>query len=257
MKLFWHIAALGHWRDVVTDQLHCLKLGGWPENAAVLAAIAGDEEDVRFVEAAAAAAGIAVAVLQRSRVSDYEFPALTRWKPGAGEQSQGTNRSDTSTQREFLSLATLARTFWRLAMQRAVLIEFRERIAELHRGNAASGLTWHEWNGRSFYAGNFWWFWRSQLQALQISRSIARSGTLGRFLENNNRHAAEFWLGADPRGEHRSIWPHAQVSQWQWWLDHREAQQWALQRPTIVADRPQPRATIVRSLPRSQSGLNL
>ncbi len=76
MKLFWHVAAIGHWREVANDQLLCLRLGGWPENEVVLVTLGGDETDVSHLEAAAAAAGISIVVMQRSRISDYEFPAL-------------------------------------------------------------------------------------------------------------------------------------------------------------------------------------
>ncbi len=120
-------------------------------------------------------------------------------------------------------------------MNRACLVEWRERVAELHRGSSGTGLTWHMWNGHAFYAGNFWWVWRSQLQRLpQLAEYRANWNWNTVPWENNDRHAAEFWLGADSMGEHRSVWPHANVSQWQWWIDHPEAQRWALQRPAIV-----------------------
>lgn len=224
---FYHVAAIGHWKEIVAEQLGVLARAGFPGRIHI-GFLGGRWED-GFLAHVAEGYGLDVEVRHfGGDFQQFEFPTLAWMQEVAGTlpaevpmlyfHGKGVSRTDWQW------------TMWRWLMGAYCLAGWCEMVAALDAKNCA-GVSWVASGFPVAYIpGNFWWSTAGFVQHLtpfaeyvrQFSECI-RSKNPHRFTV---RHAAECWLNsrcdADPHvfGPQESrMWDH------RWWT-HPGTAEW-------------------------------
>ncbi|MCE5310453.1 MAG: hypothetical protein LLG20_22680 [Acidobacteriales bacterium] len=224
---FYHVAGIGHWKEIVAEQIGLLARSGFPGRIHV--GFIGKEHEDGFIRHVAEAAGIDAAIRRfGGDFSMFEFPTQ-EW------MHQHVQGIDHSTPVLYFHGKGVSRndwqwTMWRWLMNAYCLAEWRDMVASLANHNCA-GVSWHA-NAFpvSYFPGNFWWAtagFISQLTEIpdyvvQFTDCITKHNTHG----FTKRHAAECWINsrcnANPcifGPQESRMWDH------RWWTA-AESQQW-------------------------------
>jgi hypothetical protein len=180
--VYCHIACMGNWQEVVTEQLRLLAHVGL---SSVTACILGTDDDVEWVRTTASSLGVLLAVETASPdLTLYELPALQavyRWAMAQPEpaavlylHTKGVSAPDDKN-----------KIAWRRLMAKHVVADWRENMNRLSVADAV-GIDWQDSPQFPHFAGNFW---------------MARSdwlNTLSDPSEYRRRHPDDFQLAANP-----------------------------------------------------------
>jgi len=150
--LFYHIAQMHHWRDVVEEQLQVLKAAEFSGN--LYMGIVGEGHD-RWPQERATELGLKCEIVARSQnILDYEAPTLRALEMAARAGYEGPIGY---IHTKGVSMPTDAtKMFWRWIMNLAVLVEWKDRVAELATHDVA-GFCWEDCDPHAHFCGNFWW----------------------------------------------------------------------------------------------------
>jgi hypothetical protein len=193
--VFYHVAMLNNWRQVVREQ--CDTLASVGLTSAFVGVVGGNAAEPIAI---AAAAGVALRlVAQEASAGAYEFPtlrALWRWAglrhPAAALylHTKGVSRPDDRN-----------KILWRRLMMRELVEKWREHTPKLKQFDAI-GVDWQESAVHPHFSGNFWLARSDWLAALPHPSEFQRS-KLGAIVADNpwERVAAEMWLSSR-RGIH-------------------------------------------------------
>ncbi len=183
LKVFYHIACMGNWREVVAEQLAMLKRADLHPAAFVL----GTSEEVAEVSELCEVIG------STPHIEDCETPTLGKvWEyakanPDAAViylHTKGVSKPECE-----------GRVYWRRLMALSVIERWKKNLDHL-RSYDFVGVGWMSNHEHHFFCGNFWMArcdWLAQLtdpREYKLSRS-------GSFLDIPwSRMHAEMWLGS-------------------------------------------------------------
>jgi SAM-dependent methyltransferase len=198
---WYHVACMGNWREVFTEQLSELRAVGIEPTACVL----GTPDDVAYV-----AAQIPVAY-SSSRMDEYEIPTLQRAYDWAREHPTGAvlylHTKGVSAP------ADRNKTAWRRLMSRLVVDPWREHLQQLSLADMV-GPNWQTSPKYPHFQGNFWLARSDWLSSL--ATPIQYQGQGGPTVAGNpwRRMSAELWVGSQPY--HHVISLGGTNQQWCW-----------------------------------------
>jgi hypothetical protein len=183
---FYHIAAMGNWKDVVREQMATFDVAG----LGPICHVNGDESDVEYVKSL----GLKVASDSRD-LHEYETPTLElvhRWccdnPTGAVAYFHTKGVS---------APADESKAAWRRLMMRHVIWEWRRNLRRLEIADLV-GVNWIDSADHPHFSGNFWmartdWV-ASRLPAPREHRDRGGPRIMGNPWE---RWHAEAWVGAN------------------------------------------------------------
>lgn len=195
---FYHVAALGHWRDIVTEQLSALKNAGF--DGKVHIGFIGAAFEDGFIRRVAEAIGIDYELrLFGSDMSQFEFPTLRWCHQYCQDADDGAvlyfhGKSVTNTKWQWV--------MWRWLMNAYNLIGWERMVESLGEHNCA-GVSWvGNSSPAPHFPGNFWWARASfvkqltpvddyRVQYVDWARAYAPAWRAA-----SPRHAAEYWFNS-------------------------------------------------------------
>ena len=177
MKVFLHVAAMNHYREVVAELAGTITGSGLYDEASELVCSIVGQGDVDGL------LGERWNVVRSGGLEEYEYPTIELLR-----------RDAQVNQDEFyLYLHTKGvgrpsahRTAWRRYMTQCVIERWEECVHYLERGYTCVGNDWHEWK---HFAGNFWWARGDYIATLGSPRDAIPLGSKG------PRYGAELWIG--------------------------------------------------------------
>ncbi len=179
MRVFLHVAAMNHYREVVAELSGSITASGLYDEAISLTCsiVGGGNVDYLL--------GEKWQVKHTGTLEEYEYPTLDLLFAQAR-----LTPSDS-----FLYLHTKGvskpryrphRDAWRRYMTHCVVERWQECTKALDEGFNVVGNDWHEWR---HFAGNFWWASGEYLASLSSPRDAIQLGSKG------PRYGAELWIG--------------------------------------------------------------
>lgn len=193
----YHIACLGHWEEVVEEQLTLVKQSGLLEVTDQFLITLGeyDRDDPRwdpaadFIESPGCLGLPDWVALHRTALKDCEFPALQLLQdqcllrsPGGLAwccyfHTKGVSRPESKPRQDHRQL-----------MNYRIIERWQQAVGALEAGADSTGIcpgVFHEWPGQPrHYSGNFWWARSEHLARLKPVRS----------LNWEHRFEAEAWI---------------------------------------------------------------
>ncbi len=126
--IFYHVAAMGHWRSVVLEQVALLKTSGWDQPVHV--GFVGPYDQSGYLHQVFAAAEIPMYLCAVGELNHYEFPTLQAlWK--FANQCDGPYALGYFHTKAVSKLDKWPDHHWRLLMNACCIAEWRARIADL------------------------------------------------------------------------------------------------------------------------------
>lgn len=178
IHIYWHIAQLNHWREVVEAQLNKLINSGLYEAATTINAVILGEEEFQLPSK--------IETIRSPRLSLYEFPTLALLWEQAKAQN-GTilyfhTKGVSKGKNQFLDN-------WRTIMESSLILNWERCLIKLENYSTVgvefrSKPSWH-------YSGNFWWATQEYINSLPRPNY------------NNNRWDAEMWLLSNTPHNHK------------------------------------------------------
>ena len=199
---FYHVAGIGHWKEIVAEQLSLLKRAGFP--GVIHIGFIGQEFEDGFIARVADTLGLKFDIRHfGGDMHQFEFPTLA-WCHEFCQSSP--ERPILYFHGKAVSNTRWQWTMWRWIMNAYNLNQWKTMAAVLRDHNCA-GVSWHA-NAFpvSYFPGNFWWARSSFVRQFteineyvrQFEECISRKNTHG----FTKRHAAECWINsrmnADP-----------------------------------------------------------
>ena len=192
IRVYYHVAQMGDWREVVTEQLASLGRSGlYGALTHLFLGVVGDQPAIPSLPPKAriivreADLGLGeVPTLQslhdHSQVED--FTVLYMHTKGVSFHEQGYDRA--------------AMAAWRRYMEHFCIGRWKECVARLDTHDAV-GCECMASSIPKFFRGNFWWSKSPYLRTLSpVSKIVLPPSPNGR--EREYRRKAEFWLGSNP-----------------------------------------------------------
>ena len=223
---FYHVAAIGHWKEILTEQLSLLKKSGF--DGMIYIGFIGQQYEDGFISRVANAIGLSCEIRTfGSDMRQYEFPTLRWCHQFCQEAPDGPVLYFHC---KAVSNTSWPWVMWRWLMNALNLADWRRATDALQRHNCA-GASWHA-NAFpvSYFPGNFWWARVSfvrQLTALddyikQFEDCIRHRNPHG----FSRRHAAECWINSRKNAQPFIAGPPAsRFWDHKWWTS-REAEEW-------------------------------
>jgi UDP-galactopyranose mutase len=191
IRLFYHVAMMGSWKQVLAEQLETLNNSGILDVCkSVTAVCVGAEKDLPDMP-------YPIKVVYGGELNKYEFPTLEKMHESAKRNpndyycyihSKGVSKPQA---RSWLDSG------WRQYMMWGVIEQWRECIDSLNAGHDIAGVEWYNNvipcktggkpvdNCHGFFAGNFFWASGKHLKTLPEVET----------LDSANRWNAEAWIG--------------------------------------------------------------
>jgi hypothetical protein len=216
LGIFYHVACMGHWQEVVEEQMALLKRVGLN---GVRAGMLGSAEDRAQLQAIAARHGIELSIeYQHTDLQMFEIPTvemLSEWcQYNDGYvlyfHTKGVSDQDSPFKGD-----------WRRLMHKWVIERWRENAELLRAGHDAVGVNWQHNPPNSHFPGNFWMARTSFIRTLKPFREYDRQlPYIANDRNDQQRLAAEFWIGSyskEPRIYSHVAWnkPIDQASFWE------------------------------------------
>lgn len=199
---FYHIACMGNWKQVVSEQKQiCDSVGIFPK-----CGVLGSIEDLTWVQ------NIGLSVIYHSpNIKEYETPTLKQLydfslldqndSPILYFHTKGVSKPQDNV-----------KTYWRWLMMDYVVKNWEQNIIHLHDYHGV-GVTWYKKARRPHFCGNFWISKTSWIKTLIDPVNHKNNG--GPSHQNNPwaRMHAEWWIGtgSNPKmksilGDNRHLW---------------------------------------------------
>jgi hypothetical protein len=190
-EVFYHIACMGNWRDVLIEQLDLAASCGLAGPFHVSIA-GGSGADAIWAVASAAERGIAFDIVHRGKLDEYEIPALraawewARANVGAVLYWHTKGVSKPGDRNKLL---------WRRLMGAELIAKWKENLKLLAEFDAV-GVDWQDSPQHPHFSGNFW-LARSDWIAGLCDPLWFKQSRAGTMLINHpwERMSAEMWLG--------------------------------------------------------------
>lgn len=193
---FYHVAAIGHWREIVSEQLGILSRAGFPGKIHI--GFVGPKFEDGFIRRIADVCSLDAEIRHFGpELQQFEFPTLS-WMHQYCQTA--ADRPVLYFHSKGCSKPTWVWTMWRWIMNAYALMGWEESTTRLRRNNC-SGFSWHA-SGfpSSYFPGNFWWARSSFVKQLtefrryvtEFSDCIAKKNPNG----FTKRHAAECWINS-------------------------------------------------------------
>jgi hypothetical protein len=179
----YHIAALGNWREVVTEQLILLKESGLTSVRATFVGVGFDwlrmEAKKHGIELTVVRSDINVVHYETFAMLEIERLAKTTDRPILYMHTKGVSSPGHNGKRS-----------WRRAMEEYVVRRWRDNLQFIADGGKydAVGLNWHQ-HGQQHFSGNFWIARADWIR--QLPPYAEYHGHMGL-----NRLSCEMWIGA-------------------------------------------------------------
>ncbi|MEI7912168.1 MAG: hypothetical protein WCK77_21245 [Verrucomicrobiota bacterium] len=191
LYILYHVACIGDWKEVVSEQLSVVKSSGLMN---ISVSLLGTPSDRNYLLALASDLNLELLIEYLSEELDnYEFPAmvlLDRWcrKNPSGcvlyFHTKGVSRPRDTIRKS-----------WRRLMGKYVIEGWMDNCLALEQGYDVVGVNWRNMGKRSHFTGNFF-----IARAIYILSLGEFSDHFERFLVARGyyhpRMAAEFWLGS-------------------------------------------------------------
>jgi hypothetical protein len=180
VRVFLHVAAMNHYREVVAELAGMITGSGLYDEASLLVCSIVGEGDVDGL------LGERWNVVRSGGLEEYEYPTLdllhaqARIMPSEHFlylHSKGVSRPRHRAHQDA----------WRRYMTHCVIERWEECVHYLERGYTCVGNDWHEWK---HFAGNFWWARGDYIASLCDPREMIPKGSKG------PRYGAELWIGS-------------------------------------------------------------
>ncbi len=199
-KVFYHVACLGDWKNVVAEQTRLLRHFGFTK---VTAGVLGQPLDIDGVRSIASVNGIELTIgFSDTELTRYEEPTLSMLHAA----------SKTNHESSYLYLHTKGvsapgdefKVQWRRVMQKEVVAAWK-RNAKLLEVADVVGVDWRTDPHFPHFCGNFWTArgdWLANLPLIEEYKMSRRGwGVEGQ----NRRLACETWIGSRPYHHIESI----------------------------------------------------
>jgi hypothetical protein len=180
IHIFYHIAMVGRWKDVVEEQVLRLASRG-PRNAPVFAYAVGPES--LFDECKSLISKDNFVLQYGGPLDNFEFPALQGLHDFSIQQGTGhLLYLHTKGVSKFATPHDVPCTDWRRFMEHSVIDNYLECIKLLEHCDAcgANFVVDHSWG--THFSGNMWWTKAEYVKTLPVPRS------------SSNRYDAERWI---------------------------------------------------------------
>jgi len=187
----YHIAAINHWREIVNEQLSLLSKAEF--KGPIHCSFTGLEEEWGYVEHIARRYALRVELWCRTRLDEFEFPAMRMIEDIAPDHdavlyfhTKGVSHNN-----------SWPMLMWRMYMNAWCLTGWRAMFDSLMASECdCSGAGWTHWWGASGWPGNFWMAKSPYLRSLTpFDEYLTAFG--------GTRFAAEFWINS--RSEARPL----------------------------------------------------
>ncbi len=218
--VFYHVAAIGHWREIVSEQLALFARHQFTGKIHV--GFIGPKYEDGFIRRIADVCGINVEVEHfGTDLAEYEFPTLA-WMHSKAHST--SDRPMLYIHSKGCSKPYWVWTMWRWIMNAHCISNWKENIGKLKTHNCV-GFSWH---GSGFpvayFPGNFWWARSSFVKQLTAVRQYVEEFSDCIAKKNPNgftkRHAAECWINSR-KNANPFIWGPEQSRLWdeRWWTE--------------------------------------
>ncbi len=191
VAVFYHLACMGNWAAVFTEQMHQLAQHGFRQ---IELTALGSAADLQAALTVCEGLGMGVRVVfWAAELTQYETPALLAIEAHARQHpgfvlylhSKGVS-----------SPADDTKTRWRQLMMRELVENWEACVLQLPHYDAV-GVNWRDVGSISHFSGNFWYASTRYLRTLpdfaayyaEPRYSVGQSG-------NGYRLGCEFWIGA-------------------------------------------------------------
>lgn len=189
--IVYNIGQLGHWRQVVQEQLALLTTQGVHLHVAV-----NGMEDVRvYLEAWGGAYTI---VSQQPNLKRYEFPALIHLDALARQLDPSECVLYLHTKGTSHGAGSEKRTWWRHVMDALLLdgYEWAYGYMQAHPECDAIGYNWLDIPRVPHFSGNYWLARARHLQRLKPFEAYVKAPRHRVYDSSDIRLCAEFWIGS-------------------------------------------------------------
>jgi hypothetical protein len=197
VRVFYHLACTGNWREVFTEQIGLLDACSFPP---VDLTVLGDAEDLRDVHEICEALGRPFNLVFHSpELTHFETPSLLAIEAYARENdgyvlylhSKGVSSPDDELKAR-----------WRELMMRELVENWERCMLELPHYDAI-GVNWRDMPPVSHFSGNFWYAATRYLRTLPDFRAYYESPQY-RIWDpiHDKRLGCEFWIGSGDTPPH-------------------------------------------------------
>lgn len=187
----WHVACMGNWRAVVTEQLSLLKS---VELEDVDVSYVGNMAELPWLLEEASYNGVHLAVVSKSQnLNDAEVPAILHIealarggtdRPILYFHTKGVSRPDDRK-----------RWTWRRALQEFTIKRWKENLWHLIEGHYdAVGFNWVNFGLPHHFSGNFWLASPDWIRKLPDFKQYK----VHKIMPTNHRFNCESWIGSAP-----------------------------------------------------------
>ena len=194
--VFYHVAAMNNWQQVVSQQLARYANAG--VEATIQCSLNGSRSEERWLLAAATSLGVSLQVDARScELLAFERPAfrlLQRWA-----LDEERHDEDVALYWHVKGIGAPGNDFkrrWRELMEQHVIDGWQECAASLLSHDAA-GVNWRDMPPISHFQGNFWWAkvaWLKKLSGFDWYYDSPWFNT--NWDSNGKRLGSEFWISS-------------------------------------------------------------
>jgi len=189
-QVFWHVAAMGNWREVCREQLALAERSGFRE---MTVGFLGSPAERAELEAMAPAPVRLNVAFSGEDLKRYEWPTLrllAAWcrdheGPVLYWHTKGVSNPDDARKR-----------LWRELMERELVAKWRERVGSLQAFDVV-GVDWMD-GGLPHFSGNFWISTARHIRSLVEIDAYQQSPRHRMEESNQARCGAEFWIGSAP-----------------------------------------------------------
>lgn len=230
-RIYYHVAALGHWREILSEQLRLI--AALPLGEKVYIGFTGAAHEAGYIWRTADTFGIECEIMfQGSGNANYEFPTLDRLHAAclAYECQKVIYLHTKGASR----IGDWSGIMWRWFMNAYMLTERRMALKALNQGDwCAPVISGGLGDGILHPVGNFWGANAEHIRRLVTPSQMRHSFTsLRQVLKSpdwiHERHAAEMWIAtvsATAVQLHRD--EDCDISQHDWWCRRTDMQVFA------------------------------
>lgn len=191
VQVFYHLACMGNWEHVFTEQMEQLGRNGFDRIALT---VLGSHGDLRTAAATCAVAGVhANVIFHDADLSRYETPAMLAIEEHARRHegyafylhSKGVSNPADETKAP-----------WRRLLMRELVENWVHCVAQLPYYDVV-GVNWRDMGPISHFSGNFWYASTRYLRTLTDFETYYQN-PVDPLATGANRLSCEFWIGSAP-----------------------------------------------------------
>ncbi|MEO8108804.1 MAG: class I SAM-dependent methyltransferase [Ginsengibacter sp.] len=194
VKVFYHLACMGNWREVFEEQVQQLKDNGFQQ---VYLTVLGTEKDLDFVNVTCERRGlVSYIIFKAGELTYFEKPALMAVEEYA-KQHEGYVLYIHS--KGVSNPADVSKIKWRRLMMQQLIQNWESCITQLPYYDAI-GVNWRDMPPTSHFCGNFWYASTNYLRKLaDFSKYFDNPRFQIHDRIDNKRLGCEFWISSGSR----------------------------------------------------------